>query len=772
MRKWRKWLGVVTVIFIIATAAGGITLWSIGFFEEPDWSRLKDQRESSILYAENNEIFKTFCNAYCRELINYDAMGKMPEYAVAAEDRAFWRRLTPVSGVGMFRALLHDLLTFSASQGGSTISQQLARNLFMQDEMNAEYEAKKTRIAYTRKKFWRKGRELWFAILLERKLERKEILELYLNTAYCGAGRYGVETCSRYWFKKNPDELTAGEAAWIVGLWRSPRLAKTPEDLEAKFLRNRVLTQFAEDGVITEKEREDFSNTALPIPRETELQKAGGHAAEFVRRQMISQYPFAGQGLRVLTTIMPAAQISASSALRESMQGMKKRNPELAHDLRGVAILIDAQSGAIKAFAQEPPFEENEYLIDQMARHTGSAFKPFFYAAWLERGGRLSCSDEGTGPCKLDDSYGRGDGKSGLSLFVNKSAGRKYFQNFPYEGGLQRYVGMSEPIRCITESRNVCTISGVKGIAGSRVPAHERISKEEILSLAMRLGVRPEMIDPEEARARGINTISGKTAEIYGIPENTIDPGHTIAIGSIDVSPYDMAVAWTAFMGNRVIPYAIEEIIGKDGRTEKNRFGAEQPVNVFEKEEYLKQEKKYAEKIIRDEGHLRDFTEEETTALRKAAHDEAERLSWSIVRGLRATIELPHGTGQAAKRELDFPVMGKTGTATNQKGETTDNWFIGCTPSYCMAVWIGREQKLPMKTYGPNGKEIQETGGKNALPVFIKTMKTIYEVIPKEQFPEATDPTKPFRYSRALEPPPAETEEKPETQNEESGNDY
>lgn len=772
MRIWRKLLGIVAILLIATVAIGGITLWSIGFFEKPDWSRLEDPRETSIISGENGEVLQIYCNAYCREIIDYDQMGKFPEYAAAAEDRTFWRRLTPISGTGMLRAFIHNLFTFSLTQGGSTISQQLARNLFMQEEMSAEYEAKKRGTAYTQKKIWRKGQELWFAILLEHKLSRKKILELYLNTAYCGAGRYGVQACSRYWFKKNPAELNGGDAAWIVRLWRSPHLAAQPEGLLAKYLRNLVLAQFTEENAITEQEREDFSKIDLPIPRETELQKAGGHAAEFVRRQIISQYPFAGQGLRVLTTIMPRAQIAASLALRESMNAMKARNPGLANDLRGVAILIDAQSGAIKAFVQDPPFEENEYLIDQMARHAGSAFKPFFYAAWLMRGGRLSCDDEGVGPCRLDDSYGRSDGKSGVSLFVNKKEGRKYFQNFPYEGGLLRYIDMAEPIRCITESRNVCTISGVKGIAGSRVPAHERISKEEILSLAIRLGVHPEIIDPEEARARGINTISGAIARRYGIPENTVDPGHTIAIGSINVSPYDMAIALTAFMGNRVTPYAIEEIIGKDGRVEHNKFGAKPAVNVFEEEAYLKQTKKYAEKIIREEGAARDFTEAELKDLHIAARNESEKLSWNIIRGLRATIELPHGTGQAAKRELDFPVMGKTGTATNQEGETTDNWFIGCTPSFCMTVWIGREQKLPMKTVGPNGKEIQETGGKNALPVFIKTMGAVYEVIPKEQFPEATDPKKPFRYPRVPEAPPAETEQETETENKESQNDY
>jgi membrane peptidoglycan carboxypeptidase len=102
--------------------------------------------------------------------------------------------------------------------------------------------------------------------------------------------------------------------------------------------------------------------------------------------------------------------------------------------------------------------------------------------------------------------------------------------------------------------------------------------------------------------------------------------------------------------------------------------------------------------------------------------------------------------------------MGKTGTATNGDGDTTDNWFFGCSPSYCMAVWIGREKKQPMETMidTPSGRQVkvQETGGRNALPVFIKTMRAVYENRLMEVFPEATDPTKPFLLSLSSSPSP------------------
>lgn len=241
-------------------------------------------------------------------------------------------------------------------------------------------------------------------------------------------------------------------------------------------------------------------------------------------------------------------------------------SPESCVDgFMGVAILIDARTGAIKVFAQEPTFAENEYLLSQIKRHCGSACKPFFYATWILKGGRLSCQDQGSGPCRLDDSYGTADGKSALSLAMGR--GRRHrIQNFPYES-LARYVGISEPIRCLAESRNACTMSAIRdvraAVRGSRVP--RLVYKEEILGLMNRLGIQLPTMDPERAKREGIRLIAPDVARQFGLPKDTIDPGLTVAIGSIDVSPLDMAVGLAGLMGSRVEPYAIEEIEGPSG---------------------------------------------------------------------------------------------------------------------------------------------------------------------------------------------------------------
>ena len=141
-----------------------------------------------------------------------------------------------------------------------------------------------------------------------------------------------------------------------------------------------------------------------------------------------------------------------------------------------------------------------------------------------------------------------------------------------------------------------------------------------------------------------------------------------------------------------------------------------------------------------------------------------QRTSLQILRGLRGTIELPHGTGAQAKAELGLQLIGKTGTATNNAGEATDNWFIGCTPSYCMGVWVGRDKKLPLGA--------KETGGKNALPVFIAVMKAIYQVREKETFPDATNPMKPFAMPKENPKEQPKVEEPAEPKEPEKQDDY
>ena len=764
LRNWREWIGelkkitqpalpIVSMCFLFTfpiVFGAFLALYLNGFFAWPDFSRIQDRRETSILYAEDGEMLREYCT-YCREIAVLDEMGHFPTLAVIVEDKTFEKRLTPISGRGILRALWQDLKTLSLQQGGSTITQQVSRILFAEEELRHEQETKSLSA-----KIWRKGRELWLSMLLEGHIDRKTILELYLNNVFCGHGRYGVKACSQYYFRKEPAELSIAEAAMMIGTWRTPQHSPFINPEEALKLRGRVLDQLAGERIITKAQAEEWHT--LPLPQRQERDQCRGlHAAEFVRRRIVQNARLVDQGLKVHTSIHCGWQRTAADALRESMETMKARNPALT-DLWGVAILLDARTGAIKVFTQEPAFQENEYLLNQIKRHCGSACKPFFYATWLLKGGRLSCQDQGSGPCQLDDSYGTAEGKSALSLAMGGGRGRHRIQNFPYES-LVRYAGISEPIRCLAESRNACTMSAVRdvraAVRGSRVP--RLVYKEEILALMARLGMQLPTMDPDRAGREGIQLITSEVAQRFGLPKRTIDPGLTVAIGSIDVSPLDMAVALAGLMGSRVEPYAIEEIEGPSGDVIYGTTPKE-PENVFRKiaEEELAA-RRQLEKVRN--GFNGELTAEERQQIEIDAKAEAEHLVLAIIRGLLAPIELAHGTGKLVTTgdpgrgipRLDFPVMGKTGTATNEEGDTTDNWFFGCSPSYCMAVWIGREKKEPMETTidTPGGRKVkvQETGGRNALPVFIKTMQAVYRNRVTELFPEATDPKKPFQFS-------------------------
>ncbi len=640
-------------------------LYHKGFFEPPDLSLLNDRRETSKIYDAQGNVIKEYCT-YCREIAKLEELGDFPKLALAAEDKDFLtRRIAFINSDGILRALWQDIRTFGLNQGGSGIPQQTSRIIFAHEELEKEWGEKDHRSKIWLK-LWRKGRETWIATRLTKNLSREQILEIYLNNVHCGTGRYGVKTCSLYYFGKQPRDLNPAEAAVIIGLWRSPRSTPFADPERALNLRNRVLSQLSHEGAIDNGELNKWLK--YPLPKSREKHSENAHFAEFVRREITSKMPLVDHGLNIQTTIEPNWQVVASQALLKSMNEMKRRNPELT-DLRGAAIVIDAKTGAIKVWVQEPGFKESEYLTDQIHRHPGSAFKPIAYTTLIEHGWKLSCNDEGSGPCLLDDS-----GK--LAVPMGRKSGLHYIQNFPYKTQ-PRYKGMIPAIEAIAESRNAATMSAVKNVRNSRVPETQRVFKDEIVEVAERLA----------------------------IPKPTVDPGLTVGLGSIDVSPLEMVRAWTGLLGNMVEPYAIEKISDRNGEVA-------------------------VPKITQSTASPLD-----------------EKTSLAITRGLRATVEFPTGTAARAKRELDFQIMGKTGTATNWAGETTDNWFVGCSPSYCMAIWIGRENKTAIKTTrDKNGNETQETGGLNAIPVFITTMKTIYADREKETFPEMTDPLKPFVY--------------------------
>jgi penicillin-binding protein 1A len=289
----------------------------------------------------------------------------LPKAFVAIEDRRFYSHFG-VDPVGLTRAALANLLRRHVSQGGSTITQQLAKNLFLTQERT----------------LWRKMQELVLALWLERKLSKTEILELYLNRVYFGSGAYGIEAAAQRYFGKSAGQLKVAEAAMLAGLVKSPsRLAPSRNPNGAERRAQAVLLAMAELGFITET----ATKSALAQPaRAVKPMGAGSvnYVADWIMDVLDDRVGRVEQDLVVETSIDPVLQAAAEKALIDELALKGQRL-----DVSQGAIVAVTPEGAVRALVGGKNYAESQYNRAVAAkRQPGSAFKPFVYLTALERG--------------------------------------------------------------------------------------------------------------------------------------------------------------------------------------------------------------------------------------------------------------------------------------------------------------------------------------------------------------------------------------------------
>lgn len=302
---------------------------------------------------------------------------------LAIEDRRFYSH----HGIDPIRMMASAWRNFQAGrivQGGSTITQQLARAAQLSPERT----------------YGRKIREVMLAARLEERYTKSQILEEYLNTVYFGEGYYGVEAASRGYFGKSASELAPPEAALLAALVRSPS-ADAPSAAPARAVRRRdlVLRLMCEQGRISGAELQTALATPIPGPARQPLAAgralmarspaSGAYFQEEVRRQLVSLFGsdrVLRGGLRVYTTYDPALQREAEDAVTARIAQIVKARPA-ARDLQGALVAMDPASGDVLALVGGRNFEASSFnRATQARRQAGSAFKPILYAAALERG--------------------------------------------------------------------------------------------------------------------------------------------------------------------------------------------------------------------------------------------------------------------------------------------------------------------------------------------------------------------------------------------------
>ncbi len=324
---------------------------------------------------------------------------------IATEDRSFYRH-GGVSLKSIFRAAVHDVLT-GERHGASTITQQLARGLFLVPDQTIQ----------------RKIQEAFIAVEMERQFEKDEILEMYLNHVYFGSGAYGIEAAARTYFGGlSASELSLAQAAMLVRMVKNPsgfNPLRNPERCLVQ--RNVALAAMAEMGCLTREQAEEAMAAPLAVDvHRPEIEQKWDYFSEYVRQYLVNRYGWSvvyEQGLKVYTTLDPEIQAMAEDAVDsiltmkepvwDSVTGTFVPDPErLRYEssysywqavgdtvsgapdyVQGALVALDPATGYVKAMVGGRDFRDSEFnRAVQARRQPGSAFKPFVYAEAVEQG--------------------------------------------------------------------------------------------------------------------------------------------------------------------------------------------------------------------------------------------------------------------------------------------------------------------------------------------------------------------------------------------------
>lgn len=363
LRRTLYW-GTVAAVWIALLAGGIVAYYGAGL---PPISDLKvPQRAPTVtMVAANGQVLATRGIGHGRDVRLNELPAYLPQAIIAIEDRRF-RWHFGIDPIGLARAALRNAIAGRVVQGGSTLTQQLAKNLFLEPERTVS----------------RKVQEMILALWLEREFTKDEILELYLNRVYFGAGTYGVEAAAQRFFGKPARAVTLAEAAVLAGLLKAPsRYAPTRNPDLAEDRAQTVITAMADTGFISPAE----ALAAIGHPARLVAPDAAG-AIDYVADWISDALPgYVGQPDRdiiVETTIDPRLQRAAERALADVLD----EEGAQVEASQGALVAID-RTGAVRAMVGGRSYAESQFnRATRALRQPGSSFKTFVYLAALESG--------------------------------------------------------------------------------------------------------------------------------------------------------------------------------------------------------------------------------------------------------------------------------------------------------------------------------------------------------------------------------------------------
>ncbi|PTQ53361.1 MAG: Multimodular transpeptidase-transglycosylase [Brockia lithotrophica] len=485
---WRQAAHVLFALIVLLVASTA-ALAALAILTPLPYEPREEIHHPTVLYDAKGRAFAPLGgNTFQIPLRKEDIPPLVKAATLAVEDRRFYRHLG-VDPLRLLKALYVNARTGEIREGGSTVTQQLARNLYLSHERT-----------------WaRKLKELVYALRLEQRLSKEEILALYLNTIYYGNGAYGIEAAAERYFGKTAKDLSLAEASFLVGLPKGPSLYDPYRHFELARQRQReVLDAMVAAGILSEAEAARAWTEEirlLPHPEET-------REAPYFARQVelwleehlgIDEGTARRAGLKVHTTLDPQAQAAAEEAVRQHIP------PDT--DLEAAVVVADPRTGAVLALVGGKDFAKSQLDRTRAPRQPGSTFKPFVYLTALE---------EGYTPLTL--------GPSREKTFV-LADGTPYT---PKNYG-DRYANADVPLAyAIQTSDNVYAVDTISRLGPERVAA----------------------------RARDL-----------GIAEPLL-PVLSLALGTSEVSPWSLAQAYATLAAGGVYRplYLVERVETADGR--------------------------------------------------------------------------------------------------------------------------------------------------------------------------------------------------------------
>lgn len=714
----------------------------------PDIGKLRDIKLQVPLriYSQDDSLIAEFGEKRRRPISIEEVPTPIIQAFLAAEDDRFYQH-PGVDWQGIMRAVVHLIKTGDKSQGGSTITMQVARNFFLSRE----------------KTYLRKLNEIFLALKIERELSKDQILELYLNKIYLGHRSYGIAAASQAYYGVEMNELTLAQVAMLASLPKAPSTTNpVTNPARAKTRRNYVLQRMLEENFLSE---EDYQ-TAYTSPITASLHNPfieveAPYVAEMIRKQLIEQYGNSAyiNGLNVTTTIRDKNQIAANHALRKALLEYDERHgyrgPEHHYDLKTgddevewqrllesfpsigslyPALVVQVNERSITSYLSGIGLIDVEWSGLAWARaylsENRRSAKPKTASEFLKTGDVIRLSEDSQGEWKLsqipevEGGFVSMDPNDGATLALvggfdyQRSKFNRVMQAFRQPGsGFKPFIysaGLAAGNTAATLINDAPVIFEDPGVEEIWRP--ENYSRKSYGPTRLREGLihSRNLVSIRLLHAIGV-PFALQHIKKFGFNIDELPKNLSLSLGSATLTPWQMASAYCVFAngGYGVEPYLIETIATNEGEI---LYQAD-PVSVCRV--CVQQENVLAEGT----QYLAEHDSEQLVNQSKIAKRVVDERNIWIINSITRDV-IKHGTGRRALVLKRQDLSGKTGTTNDQR----DAWFFGFNPDIVAVAWVGFDKFQPLGS--------RETGARAALPIWLEYMKTVLEDIPEHILPE------------------------------------